>query len=149
MNAFISKPHKIFLLLAIFLFLVEYIRTKIGSETYYDIPLHDTYLVIASSHITFGISILILLIGMIYWIGEKWNFKYNKIFSFLHFLTLITAFFLLNNAQNSQPKMYNNFENFEDFKTNIKFMYALAILLWSSILFFIINLILGFLNRAK
>jgi heme/copper-type cytochrome/quinol oxidase subunit 1 len=148
-HSYLSKPHKFFLFLAVSLYFVEYFRTKIYGVVYFDIPLHDTYLVIAHFHVITGISILILITGFIYWLGEKWVFNYSKILTFLHILSVLFFIVLLNNSKNATSKTYNNFESFEAFKTGVKFMYALTISFWSSVLFFISNFILGFLNKAK
>lgn len=74
MNRLIEKPHQIFFSEIPIVLLIGYIK----KDAALDINVHDTYYVIAYSHLAILISILFGIIGFGYWIIIKANRKLSK-----------------------------------------------------------------------
>jgi cytochrome c oxidase subunit I len=145
----LSKPHKLFAYLALVILIVQYLKTWIAGDTAIDIPLHDTYLVINTKHIGILYCIVILVFSFIYKIGEKCGFIYNRGITFSHVFSIILLIILSIYNIGLPPKRYYSFETFDAFKGAVLINFFITILVFINLTPFVLNLVLGFLNRNK
>lgn len=80
MNKLIEKPHLIFLFAIPIIMLIGIL----SGDALFDINVHDTYYVIAYSHLTILISIFLGVIGIGYWVMQKSNRKLSKRLNWTH-----------------------------------------------------------------
>ncbi len=145
------KPHYLFFFLAIGLIACGLLMNFTSSNKAIDIPLHDTYFVISISHIVWWMVSLPLFIALIYLIGEKYQFNYNKWLTLAHFITtilFIVLFFRLLYSNETVPKQYFSSSNSEDAYAAIRAATMTLSASFCIMLFlFIINLLVGFWRR--
>jgi len=85
-----EKPHVIFWGAIPLLLLISFIRKIEMESSALDINIHDTYFVIAHSHFTLLVSVLIAFLGFIYFLSNKLKIILNVWLNLIH--TLITIF---------------------------------------------------------
>jgi heme/copper-type cytochrome/quinol oxidase subunit 1 len=151
------KPHRLLLILAATLCVAEFIRTLIfGDNIAVDIPLQDTYFVISYFHIALVFALLILGMAFLYKMGDQSQFKYNKWLTLGHFASItlfIITFSKLTLISSIIPKRYYSFSDYdpvENINNNIDFLNKwLLIFALLIVFFFVLNLIVGYLNRKN
>ena len=141
-------PHRLFIFLAVATVACEMLVSLAFGNRAFDIPLHDTYFVIATLHIAVLIAMLLLFIATIYQIGKKYHFHYNIWLTLGHFITTVLwiCYFL-----KLIPLKYYDFDNNAK-KPYESMNYAsklLIIIMFLSLLFFLFNLLAGFIKRKK
>ena len=136
-----------FLLFAILFVLVYTFRF---SNSAFDIQMHDTYFVIACSHLGIAVSLILGFIALVYHFFDKKNIELNKWLTVIHvFVTLLFFYFLLTEL--FKPRSYHYVEPQRE---TIKFIQGLGrhllefilILSFAQIVFFI-NLVIGVLKK--
>ena len=150
------KPQRIFIGLAIVIVLFELMSTLIWGEYSVEIPLHDTYWVLSTLFIAIIASLLLLIIAGIYRLSEKYRFNYNKWLTFGHFTSLFVVFVVSKFSSTSffhTPRRYFSFDTFDAFDPlnlitdNTSKVITISVIL--SCLFFILNLLIGFIKKDK
>lgn len=149
MNTLLSKPHKLFAYLALVIVIVQYLKSWILGDISIDIPLHDTYLVINTKHIAVLYCIMLLVFSFIYWLGDKYNFKYKRGITVSHALSIILLLILHFYTISLPPKRYYSFDTFDAFDGVVYINFFITILVFINPTLFMINLVLGFLNKSK
>lgn len=146
-NQVLSKPYKlIWLVIPIILGL-----STIGSNGSIDIQMHDTYFVISSFHIGILFSIILGIIGFIYWLvkGKKlvnWMTAIHLLTTILALASILIISFLPNGL--FSPSSYS-FDTISDltnnpFSTASQILSALVLMAILSQLLFIVNVIMSF-----
>jgi heme/copper-type cytochrome/quinol oxidase subunit 1 len=151
MKNIIQKPH-IFISLTMLIILIGSFFNAVA----FDIPLHDTYLVINSFHIAIIATLIVGLFALIYRIGFQYGFQYLTVLTLLQGISLLlTLSFLLfpDLYFQSMPNRYYSFDTFDAFKDHSilqNWAHKLfTISLIGFFLFFILNMIFGFFKRNK
>ncbi len=109
-----------------------------------DINIHDTYVVFRQIDFFILLSIGFALIGLIYFLLEKYGFNFSKILILIHFIVSVIP--ILNNFLLIGPKA-------DRYYTNTSYAFDSAIITGVFILLglitFGINVIIGFRKRTK
>lgn len=144
------KPRRLFIFLAVAIVACEWLLTLVFGDEAIDIPLHDTYFVIARWTIAWMIALFVLLIAFIYRMGEKYHVNYNKWLTLGHFIsTILWVFYLLKFP--FIPHKYFGFDNNakDPYESMVYASTLFVVFIFLSLLFFFLNLILGFIKRKK
>jgi|SRR5690606_8743235 len=142
MNKLIEKPHLIFLLAIPITIMIGMLR----EDEVLDINVHDTYFVIAHSHLSMLISILFGIIGMVYWIIQKADRRLSKWLNRAHigltFGGTLVVWIL--------TKFYRTGVMEYEFNNNLTLMITLIILLMIiGQIVFPINIIYGLIKKER
>ena len=146
-----EKPYNLFLLTSAFVGVVTIVL--LFSDKSVDIQYHDTYFVIAQWHYTFVFSVLFLLFWLMY--KALYRILYSLAFTRTHvFVTLICfiLYFSLDiylSYNSIQPRSYTieTIQAFKYFNYLNTFYNALIIILLFAQVVFLINLIIGIMNK--
>jgi cytochrome c oxidase subunit I len=151
MKDILKKPHLfIGITMLIILFASYFLEAAI------DIPMHDTYFVFSTFHFTVISSFFVGFFILLYSFGYKKGFEYPSILTLLHGVTLalIFSFFIFPHLYfQSLPRRHYSFDTFDAYKDTALLQNwshkLLTLSLIGFFLFFILNVIFGFLNRKK
>jgi heme/copper-type cytochrome/quinol oxidase subunit 1 len=144
-----QKPYHLLLLTGIMFFLVSFFVMKKGLVT--DFHFHDTYFVIAHTHIFWLFAMILLVIWTLYLLVNK--LLYSKGLTWTHIIiTILTSALLLfllfpgDDTANLAPRRYYDFSTWNShamFDNHMKVVaITISILLCGQIIF-LINLIAG------
>lgn len=123
-----------------------------------DIALHDTYIVIAKSHIIIAIALLFVLFTLITWGINKISRRLSSALNWLHYgLTIISLVIIvvLTNKITSQPATYGDysvFDEIEEYEAQMsinEWLAIIGVILILSQLLFLINIIRAFIVKRK
>ncbi|HYV93552.1 MAG TPA: cbb3-type cytochrome c oxidase subunit I [Chitinophagales bacterium] len=123
-----------------------------------DIPLHDTYFVIAHFHIVIGISAFFgMFAGVYLWFPKMFGRMMNNTLGYIHFwITFIGAYMIFWPLHYiglaHVPRRYysfNAFQSFDMFGNLNKFITLAAILVFFAQILFIINFIYSIFKGRK
>jgi hypothetical protein len=135
------KPYIFYFLLAVFCLFFELIRKYLYGNIVIEIPLHDTYFIYNMLFLMVCVFIILMIIGIIYFKCYKSNFNFNIWLSLAHqfsiFIFLIVFSYTQYMSNKIQPYPYLNIYK------------AINVFGLLSIIFFGLNLFVGFINRAK
>ena len=149
LNTFSNKPYYLFLATALVIAVICTVRSDMDSL---DIHLHDTYFVVAYTHIAmaaaFGLTIFWLIY---YWL---YNAMYSKIVAWLHILVTCIAFILFfvpvqNEPVTGAPRRYYDYtawESFRSYEGLDGFISVIVILAFFAQLLFLLNILLGLIR---
>lgn len=142
MNQILNKPYKsIWWSIPIVLGL-----SIIGFDSAIDIQMHDTYFVIASIYIGIMFSILLGLIGLIYWLIRKkrlvdWMTAIHVISTILIFVLIVLTGLIFQKTIEG---------DFDTFRTVNQILFVVILIALISQLIFITNLTFGLIrNKPK
>ena len=142
MKSLVEKPHLIFLISIPIIVLFGIL----SRDATLNINVHDTYLVIAHLHFAVLISILFAIIGVGYWIMQKWDRKLSKWLNWTHIgLTFggSLIIWILNKFYRTEIMEY-------EFNNNLTLTITLIIVLMTvGQLIFLINIIYGLTKKKN
>ncbi|MCU0447850.1 MAG: hypothetical protein MUE85_23370 [Microscillaceae bacterium] len=124
----LSKPYFI-LWLGTVLFMMIAFFMAILPQTSFAIKLYDTYFVIAHFHIWAVFAIFLGLLGLGYWLMDRFGLRLWLVFSYLHILaTLLSVGGLVyfdNTGIAGYPRRYYSFDNYYTwFQENSSFIFV-------------------------
>jgi heme/copper-type cytochrome/quinol oxidase subunit 1 len=115
----------------------------VGMKNTIDIQFHDTYLVITPFHLGILFSIILGIVGCLYWLFR--NKELVKWMSSIHiFLTIVTLFFIIILSIFWSNLLHSDFQFFKQINNSIFLLFAIFMI---SQLMFIINIIIGILRH--
>ena len=94
MKSFLNKPHNIFWLTALYIFITGYVTYVRLGDSALDINIHDTYYVMAHSHTLFILILFYALLGFIYFILKLSKAPLIKALTKVHVFVCISAIFI-------------------------------------------------------
>lgn len=136
------KPHFYFWTTAILILIIGLITYD--QESVLDINLHDTYYVIQHFIIIQCISLLLILVGGLYWIYEKANRKLNKLLTKIHIITTIGGILIYPVIE----KLLRLYE-VNQHTTIITNLAIITLMVLIAQVLFLINLLIGLFTRNK
>ena len=139
--------------------IIVFIFARINQEAL-DISIHDTYLVIQYEHIWMLLSVYFFVLSAITFGLKFLKVSLSKVWLHLHscfsLILFFASYFTLNSIEkSSQPKRYYDYSVYEDFKNSsnvIDYNELLAVLLILFVFvqsFFIISILVGFIQQRK
>ena len=148
-----QKPYNLLLWTGLVLLLTSFLVLKQNNSV--DIHLHDTYFIIAPTHVFWLLAFLALFVWTLYLLTSK--ILYSKAFTWTHviitiltLLLLVLTLFFGDNFMNTTPRRYYDYSSWNSFDNYTTFAKAMGISLFV-LLFgqfvFIINLIVGVFRR--
>lgn len=121
-----------------------------------DIPLHDTYFVVAHFHIVMGVAAFFAMFaGVYHWFPKMFGRFLNDTLGYIHFYgTIISAYaiFIPMHFMLSLPRRYytySNFQTFNIFEDVSKFISVFAIISFLLQILFVVNIIYSALKGRK
>lgn len=137
------KPHIYFLITAIIIFVIGLFFKN--SENTIDINIHDTYFVITTFHFAILISIVLFLIGLIYYVFSKLKTLLVKSLTVLHTVITILCFpiYFFGSLYFSKTKLDSNFSLFDDDLNQNIFISIILIIFFLAQIILILNLIVS------
>jgi heme/copper-type cytochrome/quinol oxidase subunit 1 len=148
-----KKPYHLLLLTALIFILTSIFLLKQSNSV--DIHLHDTYFVIAHTHIFWLLAVLALFVWTLYLVTNK--FLYSKALSWIHItITILTLFlfaltlFSSDSFMNPAPRRYYDYSNWNSIDNYTMFTKAIAIIIFVLLfgqLLYVVNLIVGLFKR--
>ncbi len=121
-----------------------------------DIPLHDTYFVVAHFHIVMGVAAFFgMFAGVYHWFPKMFGRHLNTTLGYIHFYgTLIGAYaiFFPMHFMTGIPRRYARFDNFEfanNFTDLNKFISIAAICVFILQLMFVVNVVYSAFRGRK
>jgi heme/copper-type cytochrome/quinol oxidase subunit 1 len=128
---------------------------KLSRNSIIDLHFHDTYFVIAHTHIFWLLATLDLFVWVLYLLTNK--ILYSKVLTWTHvIITILTLaifaiiLFLSNNILNSKPIRYydhSNWNSSEMYSTLMKTIAIIILILLFGQIIFVVNLIAGLFRR--
>ena len=148
-----QKPYNLFLWTGVVLVLTSFFILKQDNSV--DIHLHDTYLVIAHTHVFWLLAFLALIVWTLYLLTNK--ILYSKALIWTHvIITILTlllfalTLFFGDRFMNPTPRRYYDFSSWNSFDNYTTFTKAVGIavfvLLFGQFIF-VINLVVGLFKR--
>jgi cytochrome c oxidase subunit 1 len=148
-----QKPYNLLLWTGLVFVLTSFFILRQNNSV--DIHLHDTYFVIAHTHIFWLLAILALFVWTLYLLTNK--ILYSKALTWAHvIITILTlllfalTLFFGDSFMNPTPRRYYDYTNWNSFDNYTTFTKAIGIsifvLLFGQFIF-VINLILGLFKR--
>lgn len=121
-----------------------------------DIPLHDTYFVVAHFHIVMGVAAFFAMFaGVYHWFPKMFGRYINDTLGYIHFyITIISAYaiFIPMHFMLSLPRRYytySNFQTFNIFEDVSKFISVFAIISFATQILFVVNIVYSALKGRK
>jgi cytochrome c oxidase subunit 1 len=121
-----------------------------------DIPLHDTYFVVAHFHVVMGVAAFFAMFaGVYHWFPKMFGRYLNDTLGYIHFYgTIIAAYaiFIPMHFMLSLPRRYytySNFQTFNIFEDVSKFISIFAIISFLLQILFVINIVYSALKGRK
>lgn len=121
-----------------------------------DIPLHDTYFVVAHFHVVMGVAAFFAMFaGVYHWFPKMFGRFLNDTLGYIHFYgTIISAYaiFIPMHFMLSLPRRYytySNFQTFNIFEDVSKFISVFAIIAFLLQILFVVNIIYSALKGRK
>ena len=150
-----QKPYNLLLLTGLILVLTSFFVLKQNNSV--DIHIHDTYFVIARTHVFWFLAILALFVWTLYLLTNK--ILYSKALTWIHviitILTLLLFAFTLSfgdSFMNSTPRRNYDYSDWNSFDNTTGFTKAIAIsifvLLYGQVIY-VINFIAGLIKRLN
>ena len=137
-----------FWLSALFLIIIGYLPSFLIGDSALDINIHDTYYVIATSHVSILLSTFYILCGLIYRLFKFINLSLIPVLTKIHSISTISiipiyfiGYFLIGNTNKSEFPLFDDTSKLNLFITAIVIIYIIAQLL------FILNIILSVLKH--
>ena len=147
-----QKPHNLLLLAALIFVLISFFVSEENGTV--DLHLHDTYFIIAHTHVFWLLAILSLFSWIIYALTEK--ILFSKVLTWTHvvitMLTLVLFALVLSFGDRFQPRRYYSYsiwDSFNDFDGYTKTITITMIILLLGQITFVINLIGGLFKRWR
>lgn len=148
-----QKPYHLLLLTGLVSVLTSFF--VLNQNNLVDIHLHDTYFVIAHTHIFWFLTVLALFVWTLYLLTNK--ILYSKTLIWTHVIVTILTLLLValtlffgESFMNPTPRRYYDYSNWNSFNNYTEFTKAIGItifvLLFGQVIF-IINLIAGLLKK--
>jgi heme/copper-type cytochrome/quinol oxidase subunit 1 len=126
----------------------------LNNDDVVDIHLHDTYFVIAHTHIFWLVAIVVLFIWVLYLLLNKT--LYSKKLTWIHLgITILSilgfgfTFYFSNSILNQKPLKYYDFSNFESmelYDSSIKLLSLFMGIFLIGQIVFLLNFILGLIH---
>jgi cytochrome c oxidase subunit 1 len=148
-----QRPYNLLLLTGLLLVLTSFF--KLSQNSTIDLHFHDTYFVIAHTHIFWLLAALALFMWTLYLLTNK--ILYSKALTWTHvIITILTLFifaltvFFGDNILNPKPFRYYDYSNWnssEMYSTLIKTIAIIILILLFGQILFIVNLIAGLFKR--
>ena len=121
-----------------------------------DIPLHDTYFVVAHFHIVMGVAAFFAMFaGVYHWFPKMFGRYINDTLGYVHFYaTIISAYaiFIPMHFMLSLPRRYyvfSNYQTFNIFEDVSKFISVFAIISFMAQILFVVNIVYSALKGRK
>jgi heme/copper-type cytochrome/quinol oxidase subunit 1 len=144
-----QKPYHLLLWIALALVLASFFVFKQNNSV--DIHFHDTYFIIAHTHVFWLLAIVALFVWVLYWMTNK--LLYSKKLTWVHVVVTVVAlllfacsFLLGNNLMNPTPRRYYEPGNWSAFNDYYTFSNAIGVailaLLFGQVIY-ILNLLVG------
>lgn len=148
-----QKPYNLFLLTAFIFVLTSFFVLSQNNSV--DIHLHDTYFVVAHTHVFWLLAILALFVWTLYLLTNK--ILYSKALTWTHVIITILTLLLFglilsfgDSFMNPTPRRYYDYSNWNSFNNYTTFTKAIGITI-SVLLFgqfiFVINFVVGLFKR--
>jgi heme/copper-type cytochrome/quinol oxidase subunit 1 len=148
-----QKPYSLLLWTGLFLVLTSFFILKQNNSV--DIHLHDTYFVIAHTHVFWLLAIVALIVWILYLLTNK--ILYSKALTWTHIIiTMLTLLlfalnlFFDNCFINPVPRRYYDYSNWNSFNNYTTLTKAIGISIFVLLLgqfIFVINFIMGLFKR--
>jgi heme/copper-type cytochrome/quinol oxidase subunit 1 len=148
-----EKPFNLFLWAVLILVFTSFFVSKQNNSV--DIHLHDTYFVVAHTHVFWLLAVFALMVWTIYLLTGK--ILFSKALTWIHVvITIVTlllfalTLFLGDYLMNPIPRRYYDFSNWNFFASLSTFTKAIDITIFVLLIgqsFFVINFILGLFKR--
>ncbi len=139
MKLLVSKPHKQIWYSIPMIVVLSMIRVN----STIDIQLHDTYLVIKSLHIGVIFSVILGIIGLVYWVMKEkklvnWMTRFHVATTIFVFCIIMVTGIILQDVIEGSLRV---------FRVINQFLFAVILIGIISQLVFIVNLFLGLIKR--
>ena len=142
MNKLIEKPYLIFLSIIPIMLLVGFLKR----DAALDVNVHDTYYIMAYSHLAFLISILCGIIGFGYWIMIKAKRRLSKWLNLIHIALTFGGIFLIWILAQFYRKSILEY----NFNENLTWtICAIAVMIAFGQIIYSINIIIGIIKKRK
>ena len=148
-----QKPYHLFLWTGLVLVLTSFFVLKQNNS--FDIHIHDTYFVIANTHLFWFLAILALFVWTLYLLTNK--ILYSKVLTWTHvIITILTlllfalTLFFGDSFMNPTPRRYYDYSTWNSFDNYTTFTKAIGITIFVLLLgqfIFVINFIVGLFKR--
>jgi cytochrome c oxidase subunit 1 len=121
-----------------------------------DIPLHDTYFVVAHFHIVMGVAAFFgMFAGVYHWFPKMFGRYINETLGYIHFfVTIVAAYaiFFPMHFMLSLPRryyIYTNFQTFQGLEDISKFISIFAIISFLAQILFVVNIVYSAFKGRK
>lgn len=146
-NKIKEKPFLLLLFPAILFFAFSLIPTD---ETI-DFQLHDSYTVIAQSHIFIAVGLILLFIVALYFLVSKFlgSIKLTWLHVLLTSFFISFIFYITPTFRFFQPQMPRRYYSYYEFETSLNnLIFYSALILFLSQFLFLINIIVGIVKKS-
>jgi cytochrome c oxidase subunit I len=137
-----QRPHNLLAWTGLFFFLFSFL---VRTDSTIDIHFHDTYFVMAQSHLFWLLAALSMFVWLVYLLTNR--FLLSKVFTWTHVIITIftlvlfaSTFYTGDSFISLKPKRYNDFSNWNSFSAFNPYLKIvgtiIAILLLGQLIFF-------------